>query len=234
MSQGYFVTGTDTGVGKTLISAALVHLFALQGLKAVGMKPVAAGCREEHGVLISEDVEILQAASNVRLPLNVINPYAFKPPLAPHIAAKMTGRQIELSVINRAFLQARLNADVVVVEGVGGFCVPINDIQSMADVAVACDLPVILVVGMRLGCINHALLSVEAILARGLVLSGWVANCIDPEMAALTQNLDALKALIPAPCLGVIPFQGAPDYVTVSSWLEAIVVHQNKLSHSAE
>lgn len=220
MTRGFFVTGTDTGVGKTLISAALVHGFAQRGLAAAGMKPVAAGCRTEQDVLLSDDVVMLRAASNVPLPLNVLNPYAFEPPLAPHIAAQQTGRRIELATIYEAFLQAGAATDVLVVEGVGGFCVPVNETQSMADLAVMLGLPVVLVVGMRLGCLNHAWLSVEAILARRLNLAGWVANCIDPNMMALDENLAALEPHIPAPCVGKVPFQGRPDYVTVSKLLE--------------
>lgn len=220
MSQGYFVTGTDTGVGKTLISAALVHGFAQRGLAAAGMKPVAAGCRMAQGALLSEDVAMLRAASNVSLPLAVLNPYAFAPALAPHIAAQQAGQRIELATIYEAFLQAGAASDVLVVEGVGGFHVPINDTQSMADVAVMLGLPVVLVVGMRLGCLNHAQLTVDAILAHRLPLAGWVANCITPDMTALDENLAALEMRIPAPCLGRIPFQQQTDYARVSKRLE--------------
>lgn len=220
MSRGFFVAGTDTGVGKTLISAALVYGFAQRGLAAAGMKPVAAGCQVEQGELLSDDVAMLRAASNVPLPLNVINPYAFEPPLAPHIAAQQIGQRIELSTIYASFTQAVTATDVLVVEGVGGFRVPINDTQDMADLAVMLGLPVLLVVGMRLGCLNHALLSVEAILARRLNLAGWVANCIDPDMAALEENLAALESRIPAPRVGTVPFQGCPGYATVAKLLD--------------
>lgn len=225
MTRGFFVTGTDTGVGKTLISAALVHVFAQRGLAAAGMKPVAAGCRTDHDVLMSEDVAMLRAAANVPLPLNVLNPYAFAPALAPHIAAQHAGQRIELATIHEAFLQAGSATDVLVVEGVGGFCVPINETQSMADVAVMLGLPVVLVVGMRLGCLNHAQLTVEAILARRLKLAGWVANCMDPDMDALDENLVALALRIPAPHLGTVPFQQRPDYAAVSNWLKSEAIY---------
>lgn len=229
MNQGFFVTGTDTGVGKTLISAALVHQFAQRGRATAGMKPVAAGCRIVQGELLSDDVAMLQAASNVSLPLNVINPYAFEPPLAPHIAAHQAGLKIQLSTIHEAFLQAAAVTDVLVVEGVGGFCVPVNESQSMADLAVMLNLPIVLVVGMRLGCLNHALLSIEAILARGLSLEGWVANCIDPEMAALDENLAELEMRISAPRLATVPFLERPDYATVSLWLEReVFIHKSR------
>jgi dethiobiotin synthetase len=220
MSRGFFVTGTDTGVGKTLISAALVHGFAQRGFAVAGMKPVAAGCRSERGMLLSEDVELLKMASNVPLPLHIINPFAFAPPLAPHIAAQQLGVRIELAAIDEAFRQAAAATEILLVEGVGGFCVPVNDTQSMADVAVMLGCPVILVVGMRLGCLNHALLTVEAILARGLTLAGWIANCTGPDMPALGENMAALEMRIPAPRLGTVPFQVRPDYATVSSRLE--------------
>lgn len=220
MKLGLFVTGTDTGVGKTLISAALVHGFAQRGYKTAGMKPVAAGCREEQGVLVSEDVEMLRAASNVELPRSVINPYAFEPPLAPHIAARQAGRTIEIDQIRVAFAQAGEATEVLVVEGVGGFRVPLGDGQDTADLAVALGLPVVLVVGMRLGCLNHALLSVEAIRARGLLMAGWVANCPGREMGAKEENLEALRQLIHAPCIGVVPFQQQPNVQSVTEMLE--------------
>lgn len=211
MKQGFFVTGTDTGVGKTLISAALIHGFTKMGLKSAGMKPVAAGCRREGDVLISDDVEQLRAASNVDLAPDTINPYAFEPPLAPHIAAQMAGTRIALESIHAAFKKAADAVDILVVEGVGGFRVPLNEAEDAADLARLLGLPVILVVGMRLGCLNHALLTADAIAARGLMLAGWVANCPDPEMAARQENLDALQHRLAAPCLGVVPFLDRPD-----------------------
>lgn len=207
MKQAYFIAGTDTGIGKTTVACLLLRAYAAQKLTTVGMKPVAAGCERTGGQLVSADVALLQAAGNIQAPLNLINPYAFEPPLAPHIAAAKIATEIQLSPILDAFHALQALADVVIVEGIGGFRVPLNAQQDTADLAVAFDLPVILVVGMRLGCINHALLTVEAIQQRGLKLAGWVANRIDPEMAAFEENLAALDARLPAPRLGVMEYQ---------------------------
>lgn len=221
MRHGFFVTGTDTGVGKTLVSAALVHHFAQQGLKSAGMKPVAAGCRIENGVLRCDDVVQLQQASNVELPPENINPYAFEPPLAPHVAADMAGTHIEMDFIHAAFKKAAAAVDILVVEGVGGFRVPLNDTEDTADLARVLGLPVILVVGLRLGCLNHALLTAEAVAARGLRLAAWVANGIDPGMAAQQENLQALQQRIAAPCLGVVSFQQRPGFRATEAMLAA-------------
>ena len=209
MSRGYFVTGTDTGVGKTLVSAALLHAFAAQGLRVIGMKPVAAGCEWRDGEPYWEDVVQLQAASNIEAPLQSCNPYRFDPPIAPHIAASLAGIRIELAAIHRAYTDLQNHADTIIVEGAGGFCVPLNESDTMADLAQQLALPVILVVGMRLGCINHALLTVQAILNQGLVLAGWVANQLDPDMQVREENLATLQHHIAAPLLGILPFQ--PD-----------------------
>lgn len=221
MKHGFFVTGTDTGVGKTLISSALVYHFAQRGLRSAGMKPVAAGCETSRGGLISGDVVQLREASNVELPREVINPYAFAPPLAPHIAAEMAGRRIELNIIQDAFKKAAEAVDILVVEGVGGFRVPLNETEDTADLAGKLGLPVILVVGLRLGCLNHALLTVESIAARGLKLVGWVANDIDSGMDAKKENRESLQKLITAPCLGVVSFQQYPDFRVTASMLNA-------------
>lgn len=207
IKRGYFVTGTDTGVGKTFVSCALLRSFSHQGLRAVGMKPVASGCRRENGELISEDVEQLLAAGNVAMPHSAINPYAFEPPLAPHIAAQRIGVKISLAGIVEKYADLCSKADVVVVEGVGGFRVPLGDREDTADLAVALGLPVILVVGMRLGCINHAVLTAESISNAGLHLAGWVANIIDPGMDAVEENIAALLKRIPSPHISTIHFQ---------------------------
>lgn len=221
MKRAYFVTGTDTGVGKTTVSSALVHQFAALGLRSVGMKPVASGCILQDGVLLSEDVQQLKAASNLTLPLSDINPYAFEPAIAPHIAASQAGAEIELGVIQAAYARLEAAADVVIVEGVGGFRVPLNDTVDTADLVVALGLPVILVVGLRLGCINHALLTAEAIAARGLKLAGWIANRIDPAMSMQEENLQALSLRLQAPCLGVVPWVAAGDFTAIDTELVA-------------
>jgi dethiobiotin synthetase len=215
MKQAYFITATDTDAGKTYIASALVRHFAQQGLKSVGMKPIAAGCEWVDSKLQNSDVHQLTQASNVDAPLSLINPYTFQPPIAPHIAAQQVGVEIALDKIQQAFVQLSQLADVVIVEGAGGFLVPLNDTQTMADLAASLNIPVILVVGMRLGCINHALLSVQAIQARGLTLAGWVANQIDPNMAMLAENIQTLKQRINAPCLAEVAWGQAPQFTGV-------------------
>jgi len=211
--RGIFVTGTDTGVGKTLISCALLHAYAAAGYSTVGMKPVAAGCESVRDGLRCEDVELLRHASTVQAPLDLVNPYAFAPPVAPHIAATEAGTTIELARIRQAYLALTALAGKVVVEGVGGFRVPLNEHADAADLAQLLDLPMVLVVGMRLGCLSHAMLTVEAIGARGLTLAGWVANRIDPEMASFDANVAALQQRIAAPLLGVVAYEAQPDAI---------------------
>jgi len=203
VGQGYFVTGTDTGVGKTLIACALLRAFARTGKSVVGMKPVAAG--REGGRWA--DAEALARASTVSAGTRVVNPYAFEPAIAPHIAAELAGLEIGLEPIARAYDELSGLADVVVVEGVGGFLVPLNATQTGADLAVRLGLPVVLVVGMRLGCLNHALLTRRQIEASGLRCAGWVANCILPDMPHLDGNIRALEQRLDCPLLGVLPFR---------------------------
>lgn len=207
MKQGYFITGTDTGIGKTTISCALLQAFAAQGKKVVGMKPVAAGSENGHWM----DVELLLAASNVNVTRSQINPYAFDPPISPHIAAQQAGTEIELTVIHKTYLELSKLAEIVIVEGVGGFLVPITPLQTGADLAKILDLPVILVVGMRLGCLNHALLTTQAIRAAGLTLAGWITNCIDPQMLFLEQNIATLEQRLNCPLLGIVPYNRKTD-----------------------
>lgn len=202
MSPAYFLTGTDTEIGKTFITCALLHRARRDGLRAAGLKPVAAGT-DAGGQ--NEDVENIRAASNLVLPTAIINPYCFVPAIAPHIAAAEAGVDIDFGTIRTACEQARQEADLVIVEGVGGFCVPLGTDRGSDDLAIELGLPVILVVGMRLGCISHALLTVEAIISRRLKLAGWVANRIDPAMSRFDENLATLRARLPAPLLGVVP-----------------------------
>ncbi len=201
MKQAFFVTGTDTGVGKTHIACKLIAAYVAQGYKVIGMKPVAAGCELVDGVWVNEDVLKLEAASNVQAPRELINPYSFKEAIAPHIAAERAGVEINIEVIQQAFNQLRDIADIVIVEGAGGFLVPLNGTHSMADLAVTLNIPVILVVNMKLGCINHSLLTVEAIQARNLTLHGWVANRLDQNMHALAENEATITQRIQAPIL---------------------------------
>ena len=201
--MNYFVTGTDTYVGKTLISCALLHGFAAQGKRVVGMKPVAAGCNADNQ---NEDVLQLRAASNVEASYELTNPYCFLPAIAPHLAAQQAGIKIQLPRIIEAYQELAAQADVVIVEGVGGLCVPLNAQQDSADLLKALGLPIILVVGIRLGCLNHALLTVEALNARDLSLAGWVANVIEVDMPQWEENIAALQQRIAAPLLGIVPY----------------------------
>ncbi|HRH14903.1 MAG TPA: dethiobiotin synthase [Azonexus sp.] len=202
MSHAYFLTGTDTEIGKTFVTCALLLRARQLGLTVAGIKPVAAGTDAAGR---NEDVERIRAASNVELAEDVINPYRFAPAIAPHLAAAEAGVGIDFARIAAACASARQRADLVIVEGVGGFCVPLGVDRDSADLAVALALPLILVVGLRLGCINHALLTAEAIAARGLTLAGWVANRIDPDMARAENNITALRERLAAPLLGSVP-----------------------------
>ena len=204
----WFITGTDTEVGKTFTTRALLLLLRNRGFRAIGMKPVAAGT-DANGK--NDDVEQLITASGVEAPKTLINPYLFHPAIAPHIAAAEAGETIDIGRITAAFEQLRGMADAVLVEGVGGFCVPLDRHSDAADLAERLGLPVILVVGMRLGCINHALLTCQAIAARGLTLDGWVANRIDPAMPRFEENLQSLRERITAPLLGIIPPASTPE-----------------------
>ncbi|OFZ66170.1 MAG: dethiobiotin synthase [Betaproteobacteria bacterium RBG_16_56_24] len=201
--MGYFVTGTDTGVGKTLISCALLHGFAARGKRVIGMKPVAAGC-DAGGQ--NEDVLRLRAAGNVAVSCGQINPYCFQHAIAPHIAAQLAGVTIQFSRIAESYQELAALADVVIVEGVGGFRVPLDAQQDSADLVQELGLAVILVACMRLGCLNHALLTVEAIAARGLTLAGWVANIVEADMPMIEENIAALQQRIKAPLLGIVPY----------------------------
>lgn len=202
MSPAFFLTGTDTEIGKTFTTCALLHAARQAGRRAVGLKPIAAGTDAAGH---NEDVEQIRAANALDLPLAVINPYCFAPPVAPHIAAREAGREIGFAPIIAACNRARQQADLVIVEGVGGFRVPLGPEGDSADLAVALGLPVILVVGMRLGCISHALLTAESIIRRGLHLAGWVANRIDPQMSRFAENLATLDVQLSAHRLGTLP-----------------------------
>lgn len=206
MSRGFFVTGTDTGVGKTLVASALLRAFAGVGSSAVGMKPVATGSEGGHWA----DVQALAGASTVRAPANLVNPYSFEPAIAPHIAADLARVRIEIETIMRAYEELSRRAEIVVVEGIGGFLVPLNARDTGADLARRLALPVVLVVGMRLGCLNHALLTRAQIQARGLRCAGWVANCIVLGMPHLEANIRALEQRLGSPLLGTVPFQHDP------------------------
>jgi dethiobiotin synthetase len=209
-NRDFLVTGTDTGVGKTLVAAALVRWFAGQGFRAIGMKPVAAGCELRAGILGNDDVAALLAASNVAVDEQDVNPYRFAPPIAPHIAAAQAGVRISIETIAAAYASLCRKADAVIVEGAGGWLVPLNEQDDFSDLAGTLDLPVLLVVGMRLGCLNHAFLTAEMIQQKRLRLAGWVANRLDPQMVEFDANLEALRERLSAPLLGIVPFGPPP------------------------
>jgi dethiobiotin synthetase len=215
MARGYFITGTDTGIGKTLVSCALLHAFAENGKKVIGMKPIAAG--SENGRWL--DVDLLMAASTVSAPNKIVNPFALVPSLAPHIAAKQANIEIDLAAIKSAYDELQEMADVIIVEGVGGFMVPLNDQHDGTDLARMLGLPVIMVVGLRLGCLNHALMTAQTIRANKLLLSGWIANGTDPEMLAKKDNIQALEQRLACPLIGVLPHLKGIDLKLLSQLL---------------
>lgn len=205
----FFLTGTDTGVGKTLVAAALLRAAGERGLRTIGLKPVAAGGVHDGARCVNEDALALQAAASVPLPLARVNPVALRTAMAPHLAAAEEGARLEVAPLARACREvAAIEHDLLIAEGAGGWLVPLNERESMADLAAALGWPVILVVGMRLGCLNHALLSAAAVRNAGLALAGWVANSAGPPMYALDANIASLEARLGAPRLGTIPWLG--------------------------
>jgi dethiobiotin synthetase len=216
LARGVFVTGTDTGIGKTLSSCTLLHALRARGLRAVGMKPLASGCETTPEGLRNEDALALQAASDPRPAYDDVNPYALPAPLAPEIAAREAGIAVELAPMLAAHARLAAQADVVVVEGVGGWAAPMAPSLMQADLVRALDVPVVLVVGLRLGCLNHAILSARAIAADGCRLAGWIGSGVDPAMLRIDENRALLAARLPAPCLGWLPWQAAPDPVALA------------------
>nr|WP_315473177.1 dethiobiotin synthase [uncultured Undibacterium sp.] len=216
----YFITGTDTEIGKTFTTSALLRAFAKQGNSTLGLKPIASGAEENDGVLHNEDVDSLVAASSVKAPQEIVVPYLMRTPAAPHIVAAVENVKMDVQHIASCYQQAQQLADVVLVEGVGGFCVPLDDETSTVDLAQRLALPVILVVGMRLGCINHALLTAQAIKASGLRLAGWVANTVDTDMKFFEENVRALKKRLDAPCLAVMPRLAVNEIEQASQYLD--------------
>ena len=221
MRQAYFVTGTDTEVGKTTIAAGLLHAARLAGLSTAAVKPVASGCMDTPEGLRNDDALALLAECSMVLDYRSVNPFAFKPAIAPHLAALEAGIELTVASLKTPVLQVLARgADFTVIEGAGGWRVPLSDRSYLSGLAQALGLPVILVVGVRLGCINHALLSAEAILADGLSLAGWVANIVEPDTASLEANLTCLEQRIPAPCLGRVPRMLHASPAAVAACLE--------------
>jgi dethiobiotin synthetase len=218
--KAFFVTGTDTHVGKTLVSAGLLIAAKNQGLTTAALKPVAAGCEKTSEGLRNDDALLLRSVITEKMHYDQINPCALEAAIAPHIAAQQEHRRLSVDRL-LGFCRGALSlANVTVVEGAGGWRVPINAHETMADLVKELHLPVVLVVGVRLGCLNHALLTSEAIKRDGLELVGWVANCIDKNMPALEQNTDSLRTRLQAPCLGVIPFLSEVSPITVARYFD--------------
>ncbi|MFQ6573681.1 dethiobiotin synthase [Pseudomonas sp. UM16] len=206
MSPAYFIAGTDTDVGKTTVAAGLLHAAHQAGLSTLGAKPVASGCSASTQGLRNDDALALIAQSSIKLPYEQVNPFAFEPAIAPHLAAREAGVTLSVQALLAPMRQILAQgADFTLIEGAGGWRVPLSDQASLSDLAIALKLPVILVVGVRLGCISHALLSAEAIARDGLQLAGWVANIVDPRTSRLEENLASLAERLPAPCLGRVP-----------------------------
>ena len=222
MSRGVYVTGTDTGVGKTLAAAALLAALNANGVRAVGMKPVASGCERTPAGLRNADAELLIAHCAGAPAYTNVNPYAFADPIAPHLAAADAGIEIDLARIDAAFASLSTNTQFTIVEGVGGWMAPLGPRLMQADLVSALRLPVILVVGLRLGCLNHALLSARAIRADGAELAGWIASGVDAQMARREDNLATLRERLGAACLGVLPHAAVPDPAVLAAHLAAV------------
>ena len=235
--SGIFIAGTDTGIGKSVVSATLLAALNAGGHRAVGMKPVASGCTMTPNGLRNEDAELLIAHGVGAPNYTRVNPYALPEAIAPHLAARHAGVEIRLDPITDAFAALSTNYDFVVVEGVGGWMVPLSDSLMQADLVRALKLPAILVVGLRLGCLNHAQLSARAIAADGCALVGWIGNRVDPAMACAEENLATLRARLPAPCLGILPFATPSDPHALAPHLraaaDALIAARQAISHAS-
>jgi dethiobiotin synthetase len=211
MKHKFFIIGTDTGVGKTYVSAGLLRKFKELGFSCLGLKPVASGGFYREGKLYNDDALQLQQNSSIALDYDLINPYCFLPAVSPNIAAGYHNQKITVSDIYAKISAVMNHADICIIEGAGGWYAPINERETMADLAIRCGYPVILVVGIKLGCLNHALLTYKAILAAGITVAGWVANCIDPGMEVVKENIATLQNFIGAPCVGAVDYNKEPE-----------------------
>jgi dethiobiotin synthetase len=217
MGKGYFITGTDTNVGKTWATIALMRYFKIRGKTVVGMKPVASGCAMQDGQMKNEDALLIQENASVQIDYDLINPYAYEPPVSPHIAGN--NHPVELDQLIARFELLKTLADIVVVEGAGGWYTPLNEREANSDLAMALALPVIMVVAIRLGCINHARLTYQAIAQSGVRCVGWIAVCTDPELLGKDENILTIKAAVDAPLLGVLPYREVADFDFLSEQL---------------
>lgn len=220
MIRHFFVTGTDTDCGKTLVTLGFMHLMARAGYRVAGMKPVACGAIDTPGGLRNQDAMAIGEQCTETLPYGQVNPYCFEPPIAPHLAAEQADETILLSVLKDSYTALASVADAVIVEGAGGWRVPLGGKLDIAGLCAALDLPAVLVVGMRLGCLNHALLSAESIQRENISLAGWVANCVDPEMQYPQQNIQTLASTLDAPLLGELPFMSNPTPAKAATYLD--------------
>lgn len=229
MKQRYFIAGTDTDAGKTKVSEALLHSAHMAGLSTVGLKPLAAGSEQIDGERRNDDAHRLIQASSVQLPYASVNPVLLDEPMAPHIAADREGKRLSVQSLAGYCRGALMTsgAEFTLIEGAGGWRVPLNARETLADVVKALELDVILVVGMKLGCLNHALLTAEAIARDGLRLRGWVANCLNPDMNGLQENIGTLQRMIQAPLVGVLPYLGAGEQ-PAADWVNPALFSDRK------
>ena len=219
MTKAYFITGTDTGVGKTLVAAALLRRARARGMSTLGLKPVAAGCELIDGQWMNDDAHLLMEASSIAVDYAAVNPVALREAMAPHIAAEREGREILCAELVDQYKSLVDQADFTVIEGAGGWQVPLSDTETMANLATGLNYPVILVVGIRLGCINHALLTAAAIRQSGLHLAGWVANHIDADMPVADENVNTLEQRLDAPLIGRVRWQDKIDLAAFAQQL---------------
>lgn len=219
--KAFFITGTDTNVGKTLVAASLLVAAKNNGMTTAALKPVAAGCEKTAAGLRNSDALMLQSVITQALPYEQINPIALEAAIAPHIAAQQEKRSLSVDRLAGFCRGVLSSAEFTIVEGAGGWRVPINPRETMADLAKNLQLPVIMVVSIRLGCLNHALLTFEAVVRDGLPVAGWVANCLDADMPALQENIDSLRARLPIPCLATVPFLLEPSPTAMASYFDA-------------
>lgn len=220
MQQAYFITGTDTNVGKTWTTLALMHYFKQQGKTVIGMKPVASGCMLQDGQLKNDDALLLQQHASVPVDYDLINPYAYLQPVSPHLAG--VDNPVQLDKIRHTLHSLQNMADIILVEGVGGWYAPVNNRQAVSDMAKDLGLPIIMAVAIRLGCINHARLTYQAIQVSGLRCAGWIANCTDANMPYREENIATIKKLLNAPLLGVLPYQEKADFEVLAGLLSGI------------
>lgn len=219
----YFVTGTDTEVGKTYVTATMLAGAGRMGLSSLGYKPIAAGCEKIEGQWVNDDATALHQASSIDVPLDVINPIRLVPPIAPHIAAQEVGMTLDAqSIISGLEKQHSYQPDLLLMEGAGGWRLPLSNKLYLSDVVAQINMPVVLVVGMKLGCLNHALLTAEAILSDGLTLAGWIANDVTGTMSRFDENLATLKARMPAQFLGLIPYKTAPTHADLTTIIDKL------------